>query len=123
MKFAELRPEIIAKFSDWRYDWFVEKHEGPWYWSDNIKDGNLEILEVAARNVLLPIEKTQLKNITINECIVSHNERVLTIFLKNFTFYEHDDSASYLAICYQVENENLYVATVYHERYPTPTNK
>ena len=52
----------------------------------------------------------------ILRCIPSQNEEILTIFLKDTTYYS-DVDAGFLAICEQVFGERWYVTTVYHEWY------
>ncbi|MBF0121644.1 MAG: hypothetical protein HQK79_22665 [Desulfobacterales bacterium] len=114
MKLSEISKETLETIKSYRYDHFVEKHEGPWEWDFLLEDNSLELLNINGYNVLLPIEKEHHKNVIILRCIVSEDKEFLTIFLKDTTFYEGVDSG-FIAICKKVPDEKWYISIVYHE--------
>ncbi len=116
MKINDLPKEQIDNLCNYRCDWFVEKHEGPWIWSDVLKWNNPEFLNIEGYAILLPLDTKHHQNITILRCIPSQNDEVITIFLKDTTYYSGID-AGFLAICERVFGEKGYLATVYHEWY------
>jgi hypothetical protein len=123
MKLSDLSSTTIEKIKAYRYDWIVEKHEGPLYWKDTLKYRKPEFIETSGYYVLLPRDQEHNVNITILRCIVSEDRQILTIFLKDTTYvddldYEFTD-AGFLAICERVEGENFYLAVVYHEWFMT----
>jgi len=119
MKLAELTPQVREKIAVLRYDWIVEKHEGPWSWSDGFQFHDFDFLDIDGHAVLLPIEKEQFPNVTILRVIESADGASLTIFLKNTTWVENPENefldAGFLAVCDKLDDENFYVAHVYHE--------
>lgn len=117
MKFADLSPEIIERIKTLRYDRIVEKHEGPWRWSNEIKYGELEFLSFEGRDVLLPILMKQRPNITLLRCIVSEDGNTLTLFLKDTTYTSPDDDfdSGRVAICERMSGTAFYIAVMYHE--------
>jgi len=42
MKINNLTKDQIKSLCNYRYDWFVEKHEGPWKWGNLLKRENPE---------------------------------------------------------------------------------
>ncbi len=113
---SKLSPEQREKLCAYRYDWFVEKHEGPWDWEGMLRFQHPEFLSVEGYDVLLPLDITHHPNITILRCFPSRDEDVLTVFLKDTTHYSGVD-AGFLAICERVRDEHWYVTIVYHEWY------
>ncbi len=123
MKIADLSPEIIERIKPYRYDQLMEKHEGPWEWEGRFRFGQPEFLTINGYDVLLPIDQDQHANITILRCVVSDDQQVLTIFLKDTTFstdpqYEWWD-AGRVAICEKFEDQVFYLASFYHEWFMT----
>ncbi|SRR5258708_1745916 len=119
MKLAEVPPQILERLKTLCYDRIIEKHEGPFGWSWVLEDYETEFISIDGRDVLLPIESEQLPNIEILRCVVSNDEKTLTIFLMDRTFvsdpkYEKFD-AGRLAICQKVAGMEFYIAVVYHE--------
>jgi len=117
MKLKELPPVLLERIGKIRYDSINEKHEGPFDYATDLEYGESEFIEVEGRWVLFPIETDQHPNITILRTIVSADGRVLTIFLQDTTVFPADDwhSTGFLAVCEQIGDENIFVATVYHE--------
>ena len=118
MKLSDLTSEQLDKLFSYRYDWIVEKHEGPWDWEGMLKYQNPDFLVIEGYDVLLPLDKKHHPNISILRCIVSKNEDVLTIFLKDTTYYSGIDTG-FLAVCERVPGEPWFLTTVYHEWYLT----
>jgi hypothetical protein len=116
MKLADLSLDTIAKIKSVRWDRIIEKHEGPEDWESVLRWYEPEFLTIADHWVLLPVERSHHPNITILRTIVSQDERVLPIFLKDTIYYGDDPfSAGFLAVCEQVAGEGFFLATVYHE--------
>lgn len=119
MKLADLSPEVIEKIKPYRYDHFLEKHEGPWDWDSVLKYYEPEIMTIHGFPVLLPIASEQHPNIEILRCIVGEGQKSLTVFLKDRTYVSDPDeelfAAGRVAICDRFEGENFYLAIVYHE--------
>jgi hypothetical protein len=114
MRVADLSPEVRRRIAGMRFDWFVEKHEGPWEWGSWIDAMGVEFMTIDGRDVLLPVEGDHHPNITIVRCIPSADGDVLTIFLRDTTFWS-DMFAGLLAVCEKVPGEDWYIALVYHE--------
>lgn len=114
MNFSELSEQQLAKIRRYRYDRIVEKHEGPWDWASTLRYSNPEFLAVNGASVLLPVERTNHVNITVVRSIPSADRQVLTIFLRDTTYFDGMDSG-FLAICERVPDESWFIATVYHE--------
>lgn len=64
--------------------------------------------------VLLPVDRSHHPNITIRRCIPSADDRVLTIFLEDTTYFD-GMFAGFMAVCERVLDEDFFLATVYHE--------
>mgnify|MGYP001025339540 CR=1 FL=1 len=110
----EVTPEHIALLSGYRLDRIVEKHEGPWSWASMCGMEMASFLVVEGFQVLLPLERKHLPNITVTRCVVSADEQVLTLFLQDTT-YDTGLFAGYMAVCERVPGQGWYVAIVYHE--------
>lgn len=119
MLLTELPEEIVNQIKQRRYDSIVEKHEGPFSWDSVFKYDDVEFMNVEGYNVLLPVDKERHGNITILRTVVDKDEAVLTLFLKDTSFVDDPQEewfmAGYLAICERIGDENIYIATVYHE--------
>jgi hypothetical protein len=119
VKLAALTPRVLEKIKTWRYDRLLEKHEGPESWATVLKFYAPEFLEINGYHVLLPIVKAQHPNITVLRCIVGDNGRTLTLFLKDTSHILHPEDerffAGRVAVCDKFENEEFFVAIMYHE--------
>jgi len=114
MKLADLSAESRQRISAVRFDWIVEKHEGPWSWGSWLDPMEPEFLTLDGYEVLLPVEQDHHPNITPLRVIPSADGQTLTIFLTDTT-YESEMFAGYLAVCEKVPGEDWYLALVYHE--------
>jgi hypothetical protein len=114
MRVADLSPETRRRIGELRFDWFVEKHEGPWDWSSWLDAMGVEFMTIDGFEVLLPIEQEHHANISIVRCIPSADRKVLTIFLRDTTFYS-DMFAGFLAVCEKISDEDWYITLLYHE--------
>ncbi len=123
MKIADLSPEVIERIKQYRYDQLMEKHEGPWSWEGKFRFGQPEFLSIDSYDVLLPVHRDQHANITILRCIVSDDQQVLTIFLKDTTYTPNPEDewwgAGRVAICEKFEDQAFYLAIFYHEWFVT----
>ncbi|MFN8487635.1 MAG: hypothetical protein U0350_08600 [Caldilineaceae bacterium] len=112
-------PATIEKISACHYDRIIEKHEGPEDWAGTLQFYDLDMFEVEGYRVLFPLDRRHHKNITILRCIVSQNQQMLTIFLKDTTHVEDPDEemfwGGFLAICEKFPDEDFYLTTLYHE--------
>ncbi len=115
MKFTDLNPETVEKLKTRLYDRIIEKHEGPERWKWQIEHGECEFLQIGEHFVLLPVYLEQLPNITILRVIESKDEKVLTVFLKDTTYYDEDFMSGFIAFCEKFTGEAFFTATVYHE--------
>ncbi|CAN5832566.1 hypothetical protein BH20ACI4_BH20ACI4_28950 [soil metagenome] len=116
MKFADLDNQTIESLKVRRYDRIVEKHEGPERWKWQIEHGECEFIKAGEHFILLPIYLEQIPNITILRVIESKNDKSLTVFLKDTTYYGDDDfSSGFMAVCEKFEGEDFFTAIVYHE--------
>lgn len=117
MKLADLPAKLIKVIKARRFDWFVEKHEGPWAWEYFLDD--CEFMEVNGHQVLLPVEKERHQNITILRCLESHDGQSLTLFLKDTTYVEEPERewawTGFMAVCDKFEGQEFFVAILYHE--------
>ncbi len=121
MKLGELSPQTIATIKKYRWDRFIEKHEGPDDWESTLKWHSSEFMSINGYAVLLPVDFEQHSQITILRCIVSRDENVLTLFLKDMTYVHDPDETlfgGFVAICEKVKGETFYLAIFYHEWYP-----
>jgi hypothetical protein len=116
LKVADLTPEQIEKIKQVRYDYFLEKHEGPFRYTEVFEwDYHYqEFMELGGYTVLLPIQKEQPPNITVQRVVPSADGRVLVIYYADTTWYHSD----MVAICEQMPGEPYYIATFLHVRYP-----
>jgi hypothetical protein len=114
MKLIDVPRELLEKIRSSVYDEILEKHEGPWTWGGTLE--YCEFMSICGRYVLLPVERERHANITILRCVVSEDGRSLTVFLKDTT---HDEGAfaGFVAVCDRFEDEDFYVAVLYHEWY------
>ena len=124
MKVADLSPRVRDRILSCRYDWFVEKHEGPldWKWNLESKDSEFpsaDFLLVAGQNVLLPMGSDHHENVTPLRWFFSEDREHLVVYLKDTTFVDQPDDeffgAGFVAICERFPEEVFYLATMYHE--------
>lgn len=119
MQLADLSPAIIEKIKTFRYDRMIEKHEGPESWSSILAYYAPEFMLINGYDVLLPLEGERHPNITVLRCVVSSDEKTLTLFLKDTT-YNPDPALEHfyvgrVAICDRVEGAEFFIAVFYHE--------
>ncbi len=118
MKLADLSPELLERIKSWRYDRILEKHEGPENWSSVLEYYNSEFLRLDGHDVLLPLERENLPNISLLRCIESKDGKTLTLFLKDTTYVTNPRDeffdAGRIAICEKVSGAEFYIAVVYH---------
>ncbi len=118
MKLADLSPELLERIKSWRYDRILEKHEGPENWSSVLEYYNSEFLRLDGHDVLLPLERENLPNISLLRCIESKDGKTLTLFLKDTTYVTNPRNeffdAGRIAICEKVAGAEFYIAVVYH---------
>jgi hypothetical protein len=122
MKVAELKPESIEKIKAYRWDNFIEKHEGPFLYGNSRRWHHFEFMQIDGYTVLLPVDVSHHLNITIERAAISKDEKLLTIFLKDTTYCESpsdEDFSGVVAIAEKIKGENFYVTVLYHERYMT----
>lgn len=119
MELSAVYPATLARLKSWRWDRIIEKHEGPESWGSTLAYADPEFMTIGDRAVLLPIGRDQHPNVTILGMIVSDDQRVLTIFLKDTTYVTdpRDEffSAGFVAVCERFPDEEFYVAVLYHE--------
>ena len=119
MQLANMPPAVIAKIKSYRYDRILEKHEGPESWASVLQYYDPEFMVVNGYHVLLPIAREQHPNITVLRCLVSHDGRTLTLFLKDTTYVTDPADelffAGRVAVCDKVEGEEFFLAVLYHE--------
>lgn len=115
MKLADLSPETLVKIKSVRWDRIIEKHEGPESWDSVFRYCNPELMVIDGNPVLLPLDQTQHPHITILRTIWSDDGKSLTLFLKDTTYDDDPFMSGYVAVCDQLEGENLYLAILYHE--------
>jgi hypothetical protein len=119
MKVKDLSSETLQKIKVYRYDRFVEKHEGPFDWEGVLKYYEPEFLEIENRLVSLPLDKSHHTNLTILRTIVDKEDKTLTIFLKDTTYTETPNEeffmAGFVSICEKVPGEDFFIAILYHE--------
>jgi hypothetical protein len=113
MKVKDLSNETLQKIKAYRYDRFLEKHEGPFDWEGVLKYYDPEFLEIEGRSVLLPLDKERHANITILRTTTDKEDKTLTIFLKDTTYTDSPDdeffTAGFVAICDKVPNEDFFI--------------
>lgn len=115
MRLAELPPAVLEQIRRCRYDRIIEKHEGPERWESVLEYYEPEFLTLAGREVLLPVGPESRPNISVLRAIVSGDDAVLTLFLRDTTYGEEWHDCGFLAICEKFPGQEFYLATVYHE--------
>jgi hypothetical protein len=118
MRLKGLSPELRSRIAKLRWDRIIEKHEGPWDWKSDLDGDYVEFVQIGGLDVLLPIDKENHKNITIDRCIELKDGNTLTIFSHDRTYdpgIDMDMLAGRLAVCEKVPEQDWYIATVYHE--------
>jgi hypothetical protein len=111
MKVSDLSPEVVQKIEERLFDQIINKHEGPETW------GTLDYYEFMSfdhHHLLLPIDKEHHANITIRRCIISRDQRFLTIFLEDKT-YDDGIFAGRIAVCERFDSEDFFITNLYHE--------
>jgi hypothetical protein len=87
-------------------------------WSSALEYYDLELMPIDERYVLLPVDREQHPNISVLKSIISADGNVLTLFLKDSTYYpdyESEMDTGRLAICEKMPGADFYITTVYHE--------
>jgi len=119
MHLAELSVDTLYKIESYRWDRFIEKHEGPECWASTLAYVDPDFIEVAGEQILLPVDRMHHPHITPLRLIRSDDEQYVTLFLKDITFVQTPKDeflyAGYVAICERVPGETFFVATFYHE--------
>src|SRR5688572_17847227 len=113
MKLQDIPPELRDRIERFRWDRIIEKHEGPEDWRYRLKEEWVEFMRIDGFDVLLPVDKENHPNITIDRCIVSKDGRTLTIFLHDKSYDtdpELDMFAGRLAICEKVPEQDWFIA-------------
>ena len=74
--------------------------------------------------MLLPLDIEDHANISVLRCVEGKDGESLTLFLKDTTEIENEKDeffqAGFLAFCDKIDNEDFFVATVYHEWFLFP---
>jgi hypothetical protein len=100
-------------------DRIIEKHEGPEDWAGVLQFYEPEFLRLGGFDVLLPLVKDRLPNITVLRTIVSSDAKTLIFFLKDTSYVSSPEfemfDAGRLAICEKMPEADFYIAIVYHE--------
>jgi hypothetical protein len=124
MHLSDLSAAALAKIKAYRWDRFIEKHEGPETWASVLKYYEPDFIPINGYQVLLPVPQAQHPNITILRCIVSRDEQALTLFLQDTTYLDDSDDprlakfyTGFVAICDKVPGEDFYLTIFYHEWY------
>ena len=112
IRISDLPREVIAKIEGRLYDQIINKHEGPERWG-SLDDH--EFIQTGDYDVLLPIDKEHLQNVTILRCIVSDDSTSLTLFLKDTTYDGDRIFAGRVAVCDKLDAEDFFIAILYHE--------
>ena len=117
MKLANLDNKIIEALKPKLFDLFIEKHDIVWSWGDFFD--SVDFIELNGYQVLLPIEEDRRPNVSVLRCIESKDEKTLTLFLRDTTYIEQPYRewawTGFVAVCDKFEDQDFYVATVYHE--------
>ncbi|MDF0553139.1 hypothetical protein [Kamptonema sp. UHCC 0994] len=115
MKLQNLSTEIINKIRTSPWDGIVGKHEGPFNWSTVLEDEEPpEFIEIEGRAILLPIPFFHHQNITILRIIWSKDEKSLTLFLKDTTYFDNKFQSGFVAVCDWIEGD-IFLAILFHE--------
>ena len=120
MKLTELSPQAIRKFQSLKWDGILEKHEGPFTWSDTLHYRDPDFLIISGRPVLLPLGRDHHPHIAVIRCDVREDGGSLTLFFKDTTYCddsEEDLFCGYVAVCDRIEDEKFFVAFLLHEWY------
>lgn len=123
MRVADLSKRAMDLIRRYRYDRILEKHEGPWDWSDVLDGYEPEFLTVGGRAVLLPLGRKHHRKIKMERVIASDDGKVLTLLFTDTTHADEEDEmelkffSGRVAICEKVSGEDFFIATLYHERY------
>ena len=131
MKVTDLPADVQARITAVAYDEIFEKHEGPFDYSDCVKYGRAELMQIEGRPVLLPVYEENIPHIEIIRSILSHDGNSMTIFLCDRTYSSDNDETGYdpasewswsghVAVCDRLPGTEIFVATVYHDWYITP---
>lgn len=112
----QLSEQTKEKIAQYRYDYFVEKHEGPWSWADALEYERLCFIMVDNQFVLLPLPSENASNITVLQYYYSEDKNRLIVHLQDTTWYDSDFEA-YLCIAERVEGEDFYLCRFYHTYY------
>ena len=116
MKLENLSPEFRSRLAKCRWDRIIEKHEGPEDWRYRLREEWVEFMRIEEFDVLLPVDKENHPNITIDRCVEAKDGNTLTIFLHDRTYDTGMDMfAGRLAVCEKVPDENWFITIVYHE--------
>jgi hypothetical protein len=121
VKLASLPADVLEKVKAYRWDGFIEKHEGPFGYGKFRRFTDPDFLTINGFDVLLPVDRAHHPNITILRCIESADGDTLTLFLKDTTYVEDPEDefwgAGYVAICDKFPGADWYITIFYHEWY------
>lgn len=132
MKTTDLPSEVIQRIRELRYDYSIEKHEGPFDWDMHFKYGDVpDPIKSEGQFILLPTDAERIRHISVIRRIDSTEGKSMMLFLMDrwlgtqYPDYKEDNEhfwAGRFAFCERVSElaPALYVATVYHEWYVTP---
>ncbi|QTA78394.1 Uncharacterized protein dnl_06160 [Desulfonema limicola] len=115
MKFKDLSTETIEKIRSYRWDRIIEKHEGPEPWDSTLKYNRPEFMDINGYHVLLPLSPKHYPNITILRVLSCDDGNVLTIFLKDTTYYDSWLDSGFVTVCEKFPGEDFYLSVLYHE--------
>ena len=117
----DLPTDTISKIAKCGYDHFYEgKHETEHWEYSVLKRANVEFMNVANFNVLLPINKEYHKNIIIVRAIIARDKSSIVVLLRDTTFNDSEDEyfgkgQGIIAVCDRFPDEDFYITTLYHE--------
>jgi len=121
MKLASLAPDVRKLIDSIKWDGIIEKHEGPFSYGGFRRWENFEFMVINGFDVLLPVDQKHHSNITILRCVISADENMLTIFLKDTTYVDlpsrEFSDAGYVAVCERFPSEDFFITILYHEWY------
>lgn len=115
MKVSDLSTETLEKIKSVRWDRIIEKHEGPETWESVLRYEQPEFIEIEGRWVLLPIDRSHHRNITILRTMWSADGKSLTLFLQDTTFEDDPFFSGFMSVCERVSGEDFFLAILYHE--------
>ncbi len=110
LEFNSDDPEAIK----WRES-LRAQFEGTSYWDET----EPEFLEIGGCPVLLPVNESHHPHIEVLHHFFREDKTRLVVYLKDLTFDENTWNPWSMAVCRLFQNENFYVATFYHEWFPT----